>query len=54
MQWQCQVIHCAICNYANLELGLVVELLGVEDSAVHIKYDVRHGVTGIMVMAVIL
>ena len=52
MQWQ--VIHCVICNYANLELGLVVELLGVEDGAVHIKDDVRHGVTGLMVMAVIL
>ena len=39
--------------YANLELGFVVELLGVEDGAVHVEDDVRHGVTGLMVMAVI-
>ena len=40
-------------NSADLELGLVVELLSVEDGAVHVKDDVRHGVTGLMVMAVI-
>ena len=39
--------------YANLELGFVVELLGVEDCAVHVEDDVRHGVGGLMVMAVI-
>ena len=39
--------------YANLELGFVVELLGVEDCAVHVEDDVRHGVGGLMVRAVI-